>query len=229
SCISRMSDDYHFIPAWKPDFITELEPEDRCHLNGLVVKEGEPKYVTFFAKTDEANGWRKGGFETGMLYDAQQQKPVLDKLPMPHSPIYWNNSIYFLLSATGEVVKYDIEKQESKVIAQVDSFLRGLDIYDHYLFVGASKMRETSKSFKDLPIAKKSFAGIIIIDLITGETVGNLTYTDRISEIFSVRVITNMKLPILLSEKDEGYEKCIHCGDDLNYWLVDEEKNDTKE
>jgi len=31
SCLSTLSPEYSFIARWKPSFITELVPEDRCH------------------------------------------------------------------------------------------------------------------------------------------------------------------------------------------------------
>jgi uncharacterized protein (TIGR03032 family) len=36
-CLAGLSHDYCFLPRWKPPFLTELAPEDRCHLNGLAM------------------------------------------------------------------------------------------------------------------------------------------------------------------------------------------------
>ncbi len=46
SCLCRMDSDYHFIPIWQPPFISKLDSTDRCHLNGLALLNGEPKYAT---------------------------------------------------------------------------------------------------------------------------------------------------------------------------------------
>ena len=223
SCIVKMNDARHFTPVWQPDFITELAPEDRCHLNGLVVEEGKPAYVTFFDRSDTENGWRKTQIDTGMLYDCQRQQPLLEGLSMPHSPTKIANQIFFLQSATGEVMRYDLATGELHCIIRLNSFLRGIAVYDDYLFIGASKMRQSSKTFKDLPITKTSFAGIEIVNHQTGKRVGGLSYTDNISEIFAVRVIENAEVPFMLTENDKDYDTCINAGDDLNYWLVQEE------
>ena len=221
SCITKMSDKAHFIPVWKPDFITELEPEDRCHLNGLIMEDGTPRYVTFFDKSNEKNGWRKTAINTGVLYDCQNQKVLLDNLSMPHSPTKLGEDIFFLQSANGEVMRYNTKTKESTCIIQLNSFLRGLDILGDFLFIGASKMRKSSKTFRDLPITDNSFAGIEIVNYKTGKRVAGLSYTDNIFEIFEVKVIKGMSKPFMLTENDEGYDKCISCGDDLNYWIVD--------
>jgi hypothetical protein len=46
SCLAELSQTHSFKAIWKPTFISKLAPEDRCHLNGLAMVDGEPKYVT---------------------------------------------------------------------------------------------------------------------------------------------------------------------------------------
>ena len=46
SCLATPSVTHSFKPIWKPHFISRLAPEDRCHLNGLAMHEGEARYVT---------------------------------------------------------------------------------------------------------------------------------------------------------------------------------------
>jgi uncharacterized protein (TIGR03032 family) len=40
SCLAALSKDFSFVPRWKPPFISEIVPEDRCHLNGLAMVDG---------------------------------------------------------------------------------------------------------------------------------------------------------------------------------------------
>ena len=42
SCLSLITDDFSFVPDWRPPFVTELAPEDRCHLNGVAFVDGVP-------------------------------------------------------------------------------------------------------------------------------------------------------------------------------------------
>src|SRR6516165_9589511 len=58
SCLCTLHPDYSFVPRWRPPFVTALAAEDRCHLNGLALVQGQPKYVTALGETDTANGWR---------------------------------------------------------------------------------------------------------------------------------------------------------------------------
>ena len=46
SCLCTLDPDYSFVPRWQPYFISELMPEDRCHLNGMAVENNMPRYVT---------------------------------------------------------------------------------------------------------------------------------------------------------------------------------------
>jgi uncharacterized protein (TIGR03032 family) len=46
SCLATFDPVHSFQAAWKPRFTSKLAPEDRCHLNGLAIKDGAPKYMT---------------------------------------------------------------------------------------------------------------------------------------------------------------------------------------
>ena len=54
SCLCTLHPDYSFVPRWRPPFVTALAAEDRCHLNGLAMVDGRPRYVTALGETDTA-------------------------------------------------------------------------------------------------------------------------------------------------------------------------------
>ncbi len=56
SCLCTLDPDYSFVPRWRPPFVTALAAEDRCHLNGLALVDGRPKYVTALGMTDTPGG-----------------------------------------------------------------------------------------------------------------------------------------------------------------------------
>ena len=43
-CIATLSERWSFKPLWRPSFLSRLAAEDRCHLNGLALAEGRPRY-----------------------------------------------------------------------------------------------------------------------------------------------------------------------------------------
>src|SRR6516164_6238179 len=45
-CLCTLDRRHSFVPRWRPPFVTGLAAEDRCHLNGLAMADGAPKYVT---------------------------------------------------------------------------------------------------------------------------------------------------------------------------------------
>nr|HMN30774.1 DUF4915 domain-containing protein [Caldilineaceae bacterium] len=57
-CLCTLDAAHSFHPRWRPPFVTAYAPEDRCHLNGLAMVDGRPKYVTALGATDTAGGWR---------------------------------------------------------------------------------------------------------------------------------------------------------------------------
>ena len=42
SCLATLSPTHGFRVYWKPPFISKLAAEDRCHLNGMAMKDGVP-------------------------------------------------------------------------------------------------------------------------------------------------------------------------------------------
>ncbi len=56
SCLATPSETHSFKPLWHPKFITRLAAEDRCHLNGLAMRDGKPAYVTAVSESDVAGG-----------------------------------------------------------------------------------------------------------------------------------------------------------------------------
>ncbi|MBN1952880.1 MAG: TIGR03032 family protein [Bacteroidales bacterium] len=220
SCLSVMDDAHNFFPKWKPWFISGLVPEDRCHMNGFALDQGVPVYVSMYDQSDTKEGWRKTPFDSGLIVDVNKQEIVCDKLPMPHSPMVSGKSLYFLLSAVGKVMEFDLSTREIREIATLDGFLRGMTEAGGYLFIGRSEKRESAKTFKDLPVHQnKCTAGISVIDKSSGTVAASLTFTERIREIFSLRVIEGFNSPCMIGTSDTQRKHCIHLSEDLNYWV----------
>src|SRR5262249_59319340 len=86
SCLATVNPDASFAPRWRPPFVSELEPSDRCHLNGLAMDGGAPRYVTALGRTDEPAGWRANKARGGVLIDVPSGAIIVPGLSMPHSP-----------------------------------------------------------------------------------------------------------------------------------------------
>ena len=46
NCLATTSQRHSFEVVWTPPFISGVVDEDRCHLNGLAMENGRPRYVT---------------------------------------------------------------------------------------------------------------------------------------------------------------------------------------
>ena len=56
SCLAVPSITHGFRPIWKPDFVSRLAAEDRCHLNGLAMRDGVPAAVSAVSHSSAAAG-----------------------------------------------------------------------------------------------------------------------------------------------------------------------------
>jgi len=101
SCLSRIDENYNFTPIGKPDYISALEPEDRCHLNGMTYTGESIEYVTVLSTTDSCQGCCRNKLNGVVLIHVPAGKTILSGLAMPHSPRLRNNKLNMLISAKG--------------------------------------------------------------------------------------------------------------------------------
>ncbi len=210
SCLCKFDINYSFVPKWSPDYITDLMPEDRCHLNGMAMENDLPKYVTALSATNTKEGWRKNIMNAGVVMEVPSSEILLEGLAMPHSPRLIKGELYVLESGTGDLIKIDRNGNGCEVVYSFNRFVRGMSYHQGYLFIGASQIRETSKTFQGLDVTKNSKqAGVIIFDLDKGFVVGEINYTKSIQEIFDVQIITNANKPAILNSDDERTKQVI--------------------
>ena len=82
SSIVKIDDNYSFTPIWKPKFIDRVVSEDRCHLNGMAMLNGKPKYVTAFGKGNTFQSWRDTVTTGGIVIDVETDEIIIDGLAM---------------------------------------------------------------------------------------------------------------------------------------------------
>ncbi len=224
SCLSLIDNDYSFKPTWKPHFISSLTPDDKCHLNGMAFVKGKPKYVTALGQTDTHEGWRENKLHGGVLMDVENNEILVHSLPMPHSPRIYDGELYGLLSATGELIKFDLDKANYEVLNCMDGFVRGMAKQGDYLFIGLSRLRKKSSSFRDLPIASKSErCGIVIVHFPSASIVGQILYQASVEELYDVKVLPGLRRPNVLSTMKEDFRKALITPTDT-YWAQIPEK-----
>lgn len=205
SCLVELSDAYSWKPIWQPSHIDRLASEDRCHLNGLVVgKEGNPSFATSLGSGNSFRSWKKSIPDGGHLYDVQKDTILLADLKMPHSPRIYDGRLYLLESAIGAVVEYNFEQNTKNTVAEIPAFVRGLAIYEGYLFVGRSQLRSSSLVFQNLPIAQKNIVpGISIIHLATGNLVGEINYHNSVEEIYDLQILPDYTRPNIINPESK--------------------------
>lgn len=199
SCLSMFDGINSFVPVWKPDFISELKPQDRCHLNGLALENGIPKYVTALGSTDTEGGWRENKINGGILMEIESGKIIAEGLSMPHSPRLVNGKLLLLNSAQGELLEINKCTGEKTVLLKTGTFLRGMSQFGDYLFIGSSKLRHKSEVFRGLPIAETTFAGVLVIQISTMNEVARIQYETSVEEIYDVAVLPNMVRPGIMN------------------------------
>ena len=188
SCLATLDGLNSFVPRWKPGFITKLAAEDRCHLNGVALRNGRVRYVSALGRTDTSGGWREGKGTAGLVIDVSDGKVIADGLAMPHSPRYYDGHIWVLESGNGTLGRIDPETGTIDTVATLPGFTRGLAFTDRIAWVGLSQVRETV--FRGLPVTSQAdrACGVWAVDIDTGETLGWVRFEGIVQEIFDVQL-----------------------------------------
>ena len=189
SCLCTLSNNYNFLPQWRPNFVKAIAPEDRCHLNGMAMVNGMPKYVTVLGRTNTPGGWREHKATGGCILEVPSSKVITTGLSMPHSPRIYGDRLWVLNSGKGELTAVDLNSGQQEMIIALPGYTRGLAIVDQYAFVGLSKIRETA-IFGNLPICDRFDdlqCGVVVVDLQARKMISCLKFKSGVDEIFDVQ------------------------------------------
>jgi len=213
NCISTTCERHAFDLVWKPDFISEIVDEDRCHLNGMAMKDGIPAYATAVSRSNTIDGWRDRRADGGVVIDIASNTIVCDGLSMPHSPRWHDGKLWVLNSGTGELgfVEFPkagkdelLGKGEFKPVAFCPGFVRGLTFHGKFAFVGLSRPRY--KRFEGLALDERlkeadsePWCGVQVIDTETGACVDWFRIDGEIGELFDVELIEGFRCPMAVS------------------------------
>jgi uncharacterized protein (TIGR03032 family) len=207
SCLAALHPHYSFAPRWRPPFVSALRPEDRCHLNGLAVVDGQPRYVTALAETDSPAGWRAVKHKGGCLLEVPSGRLLVRGLALPHSPRVDGNRIFFLHSGQGELAVADPLTGQVTAVAPLPGVARGLALHGGFAFVGLSKARPTLEGVPIVAQRDQLRCGLWVVDYRTGAVAAHLEFNTGVEEIFDVQVLQGIAFPYVSgpsAEKDVG-------------------------
>jgi uncharacterized protein (TIGR03032 family) len=206
SCLCTLHPDYSFVPRWRPPFISTLSADDRCHLNGLAIVDGRPKYVTALGETDTAGGWRANKPQGGCLLDVPTGEIVARDLSMPHSPRWHDGRLWLLESGIGRLVVIDRATGMKETVAELPGFTRGLAFAGPYAFIGLSRIRASS-AMDGVPLALRRDelkCGVALVDVRSGLTVALLEFQTAVEEIFDVQLLPGLRFPEVIGFQKEA-------------------------
>lgn len=210
SCLAELTPGCSFRPVWQPPFIDALKPEDRCHLNGVALKNGEITWATACSAGNTPTSWRNTRQEGGVVVHIPTGSITTRGLTMPHSPRWYQDKLWLLNSGTGELGW--IEQERFQPLCTLPGFVRGLAFAGGCAVVGLSKLR--SPQFTGLPLEErlqtsgqpKGCCGIRVIDLASGNVLHSLDLPEPIDELFDLAVLENCRQPKALGLVDDGID-----------------------
>ena len=219
-CLSTMSETHSFRPLWKPPFISRLAAEDRCHLNGMAMKDGRPKWVTTVSQSDVNDGWRDRRRDGGCVIDVESNEVVVDGLSMPHSPRWYRDRLWVLDSGNGYFGYVDFEKRKFERVTFCPGYQRGMAFAGDYAIVGLSRPRH-NKTFSGLALDDElksrdaeARCGLQVIDLRSGDVVHWLRIEGIVEELYDVIALPGVVRPMMIGFKTDEIRRTLSIGPD---------------
>lgn len=209
SCLATLGETHAFTPIWKPAFISRLAPEDRCHLNGLAMDAGVPRFVTAISRSDVTEGWRDRRQSGGVLIEVETDRIVADDLSMPHSPRMRDGVLWVLDSGRGLITRIDPATGARRDLAFCPGFLRGLSFVGGCAVVTLSRPRGPG-AFEGLEIADTlrrrdadAWCGVLVVDLESGDILEWIRLDGTINELFDVAVVPGARAPMTVAPSSD--------------------------
>jgi uncharacterized protein (TIGR03032 family) len=204
NCLATLHERCSFTPLWRPPFVSRLVPEDRCHLNGLALEAGKPRYVSAVSTSDVIDGWRDRRRDGGCILEVPSGSTVCGGLSMPHSPRVYRGQLWALNSGSGFFGRIDLRSGRFEPITFCPGYLRGLAFVDDYAIVGLSRPRH-DKTFSGLPLDDElsrrgadARCGLHVIDIRTGGVVEWVRLEGMVSELYDIVTLPGVVRPMAL-------------------------------
>jgi len=219
ACLATVSDGHSFRPVWKPPFISKLAAEDRCHLNGLAMRDGEPRYVTAVSASDVADGWRDRRRDGGIVVDVASGEIVAEGLSMPHSPRLHGGTLYLLNSGAAELGSVDLGSGRFETRAFCPGYARGLSFAGDHALIGLSLARE-NRTFSGLALDEalqqrgaEPRSGLAVIDLASGDMIHWVRIEGVVRELYDVAFLPGVRRPSAIGFKSSEVKRVISVED----------------
>ena len=204
NCLATLDRSNSFQPVWTPPWIDRIAGEDRCHLNGLAMRDGEPAYVTCVSRTNVAGAWRDHRKDGGIVLEVHSGEPIVTGLSMPHSPRLYRDELYIIQSGTGEFGRVDRKRGTFEPICFLPGFARGVGFIGNHAVIGVSRPRRDN-TFSGLALDERLAAQgigprcmLAIVNLDTGDIEHTLEIDGAVQELYDVTILKGISRPMIL-------------------------------
>jgi uncharacterized protein (TIGR03032 family) len=218
-CIGTLAERSSFTPLWRPPFLSKLAAEDRCHLNGLALDDGRPRFATMVSTSDVVDAWRDRRRDGGVVVEIPDGRVIARGLSMPHSPRLYRGRLWLHNSGTGHFGSIDPAGGEFEPLTFCPGYLRGLALAGDHAVVGLSHPRQ-DRTFGGLPLddelARRNAeprCGLLVINLKSGDVAHWLRVDGMVRELYDVAVLPQVDRPMALGFKTDEIQRTIAIGE----------------
>lgn len=221
NCLSYLSRDYSFHPAWKPEFIANYVAEDRCHLSGLALNDGKPAFVTAYGDTDTTDGWRDGAVTGGVVVDVASGNVLCKGLNMPRAPRVHGRTLWLLNAGSGHLGRLSGDGKTFEAVALCPGLPRSMEIIGNFAVISVARPgKDEAKEVPQLMANLKEHdieprCGLVVVDLVSGKIMHWLRLDGVIDTLDNIGIVPGVYQARAVGFKNDEIARTISLPPDL--------------
>ncbi len=195
--VATIGDSLNFDLVARAPFVSEDVAEERCHVTGLAVDDGEPAYLTCAAETDDPAGWLADLAHSGVVVDLRTATVLARGLSLPCSPRLHDGQLYVTNGGTGELLRIDRHDGTATSVVELPGLARGLAFVADRAVVGCTVPPDEGP-YAALPVALDPPAGarhgLAVVNVETGVVEHTLTVEAGSGEVHAIAIVEGARL-----------------------------------
>lgn len=202
-------------PIWRPAFLAgHSDAFGRCRLSGVALYDAPRHCVTLWSGSAKADEGKETCIDSGVVMAIENGGIFCEGLCLPCTPRWHQNQLYLVNAGTAEFGKVDLEKKSFVPLCQCPSYPTGVAFHGQWAAISVSC--EPPAGMESIPASEtfasrgiQPFAGLLLVDLRSGDIAHNARFDQTIKRVDSVAVLPGVTNAFVLGPNDEKLDSLV--------------------
>lgn len=212
--VGRATIEASLEPVWRPPFLAAGESGVGCGLSGLGLYDAPRHCVTLHSRDPRPDRDKSADLESGVVMAIQDGGILCEGLGLPRAPRWTPSGLCLLNTATAEFGRVDPDTKRFVPVCQCPAYPTGMVIHGAWAVISVSS--EPPVDLQSLPARERfarhgmePFAGVLCVDLRSGDIAHNFRFDDEIKQVEGVAVLAGVTAAAALGPENEKIDTIV--------------------